>query len=460
MEIKKKLLEQIRHCKRKMNLAKCMDCGVCFTAAAGIPGIFCELFALCRPFYYAHQTALVCFLAGTLTGILYGIYKRADMKQAAGRLDSFGLQERMVTAWEQMESETEFAVRLRQDACYRCEQKKEQIKISILPDKKHILAFFLSVLAVLCISFIPSPVRELAKLRHEVQEKAKEEKEELDELMEALEGVDMDSLTEEQKAQVKALSDVMQLSREELSRADSWESLAAAAERLSYKYEQAEQSLSSLADQLSNPEDAGVASAKDLAKAMANQNGQQTAQAGTPSVSAGNGENENGGSGGSTGKESGESESSQGKDGESKEESGTGGGDGTGGESGTGGGDGNGGESGTGNGNGNGDGTGDGAGTGNGTGNGRGEGSSNTVHDYVSIPNHVGDDASLTGNKTENQDSDYYRNQNGLAWEGEHVDYDSVIGQYTDNAYEGIAKGRYPSGMEPVIRDYFENLNH
>ncbi len=39
------------------------------------------------------------------------------------------------------------------------------------------------------------------------------------------------------------------------------------------------------------------------------------------------------------------------------------------------------------------------------------------------------------------------------------MDYNSVIGEYTDNAYEGIARGRYPSGMESVIRDYFENLN-
>ena len=94
-----------------------------------------------------------------------------------------------------------------------------------------------------------------------------------------------------------------------------------------------------------------------------------------------------------------------------------------------------------------------------GSGGGRGTGSSDAAHDYVSIPNATGDDASLTGNKNGAQDSDYYRQQNGLAWEGDHVDYSSVIGEYTDSAYEGIANGKYPSGMESVIRDYFENLN-
>ena len=65
----------------------------------------------------------------------------------------------------------------------------------------------------------------------------------------------------------------------------------------------------------------------------------------------------------------------------------------------------------------------------------------------------------MTGDKNGDQGSEYYRQQNGLAWEGSHVDYNSVLGQYMDNAYEGIANNRYPSGMEPVIRNYFESLN-
>ncbi len=39
------------------------------------------------------------------------------------------------------------------------------------------------------------------------------------------------------------------------------------------------------------------------------------------------------------------------------------------------------------------------------------------------------------------------------------MDYNSVISQYTNRAFEGITRGKYPSGMESVIRDYFENLN-
>ena len=65
----------------------------------------------------------------------------------------------------------------------------------------------------------------------------------------------------------------------------------------------------------------------------------------------------------------------------------------------------------------------------------------------------------MHGDKTGKNNSDYYRAQNGLTWEGDHVSLDSVIADYTQSAYEGISAGRYPSGMENVIKDYFKNLN-
>ena len=77
----------------------------------------------------------------------------------------------------------------------------------------------------------------------------------------------------------------------------------------------------------------------------------------------------------------------------------------------------------------------------------------------MSVPNPKGNDDSLHGNKTGSDNSDYYREQNGLAWEGDHVSLDSVVGDYTKDAYEGLSSGKYPSGMESVIKDYFKNLN-
>lgn len=456
-ENKKYLTEQIRKCRRKMNIAKLIDTGILYAAAGGVVGIFCELFSLFQPFYHAHLAAVLCFGAGFFAGICYAVYRRADMKQAALRLDSFGLKERMLTACENLEAEDEFAVMQRQDARFHYDQLREKIKISLMPDRRHILALFVSAAAVVCMGLIPSAVRDQAKLRHQVQEQAEEEKRELEKLVDALEGVDMESLTEAQRAELQKLLETMELSREELAGADSWESLSAAAQRLDYKYGQAAQDLGQLAAQMDHPEKAGVASAEAFAKAAANQSGQQTASVGAGAAASPGGGIEPGGegsSGGMGGQAGGDSSGA----GDGRGSDGSGEGDGQGNDSGGNGkGDGSGGSGGQGSSAE--DGSGGNGGTGSGMGSGRGTGHSDTAHDYVSVPGDTAEDSPLTGSKIGDQNSEYYRGQNGLAWEGDHVDYSSVIGEYTDDAYEGIANGKYPNGMESVIRDYFEQLN-
>lgn len=485
MDIRKVLIEQIRRCRNRMNLARIIDCGILFAAAGGVPGMLCELFSLLWPFYYAHLAAGLCFGAGLLAGIGYALYRRADMSQAARRLDSFGMKERMITAYEWMDRGDEageiFAEPQRQDAWACYERLRDRIRIPLWPDKRHVLALLLSAALVAALGIIPSPVRERAGIRHHVQEQVKEELEELEKLVDALEGVDMDSLTQEQRERLQEIAESMRRSGEELKGAESWESLAAATERLDYKYGQAQQSLEQLAAQMENPEAAGVASAQALAQAASPNGAQQVSPqaavspgqngSGTQGTGDGNGSGEQGGDpgdgsrqgdGSGTGDGSGQGDGSgtrdvpgQGDGNGSGDGSGQGDGSGTGDDSGQGDGSGTGDGSGQGDGNG----SGNGSGQGDGLGGGRGTGSSNAVHDYVSIPNAVGDDPALTGNKYGDENSDYIRQQNGLAWEGEHVDYNSVIGQYTDSAYEGIVSGKYPTGMESVIRDYFENLN-
>ncbi|MCM1119572.1 MAG: hypothetical protein NC543_09455 [bacterium] len=450
MDDKKYLREQIDHCRRKLNTAKLLDCWVLFAAAGGGVAVCCEIVSLIWPFYHVWLAVALCFAAGILTGSLYAVCRRASMRQAAMRLDAFGLKERMVTACELMEQDTELAVLQREDACAYYRQSRDRIRIPLLPDRRHILVLSLVLAAVLGMSLIPSSVRDRAVLQHQVQEQAEEERQELGDLLDALEEVDMESLTQEQRQQLQELVDTMQRSMEELAAANSWESLDAATQRLDYKYGQAQSSLEQLAAQMTDPAAVGLASAQELARA-ANQNNYQTA-AGTPSAASPR-DDQNSGNQSSNSQNSG----SQGNGNQNSSGQNNGGAEN--------GGQGEGSIS-VGSGSDDGDGSGDGGnsfGSGedgqSGGGNGRGTGSSNAVHDYVSIPNAMGEDASLTGNKVGDQDSEYFRQQNGLAWEGEHVDYNSVIGAYTDNAYEGIAGGRYPSGMEALIRDYFESLN-
>lgn len=449
MDIKKYLIAQIKKCKNRMNLARLIDCGIVFAAVGGLFGMACELASLIWPFYYVHLAAGLCFGLGLLAGTGYAIYRRADMGQAARRLDSFGLKERMVTAYELMDKGGEtgdaLAEMQRQDAFFHYNQVRDQIRIPLWPDKRHVLALILSVAMVVGLGLMPSPVRDQARLRHQVKEEAKEELEQLAEFVDALEGMDMESLTEEQKMQLQELLEAMQRSQEELAKADTWESLGAMQERLDYKYQQAWRSLERLASQLEDPGAAGIASAQALAQA-ASQDGaapdltQAAVSPGQTSSNPGQGDGDGTGGNGLSGQGAGDGGASGG------EGAGEAGGQAAGAGENTDGQDGSGQDSGT-------------DGSGSDSGQGRGLGSSNAVHDYVSIPNALAEDPSLTGEKSGDQNSDYFRQQNGLAWEGEHVDYNSVISQYRDNAYEGITRGKYPSGMESVIRDYFEYLN-
>ena len=91
---------------------------------------------------------------------------------------------------------------------------------------------------------------------------------------------------------------------------------------------------------------------------------------------------------------------------------------------------------------------------------GRGDGGGSMPHDYVSIPNTVADSGNLTGNADSHELSEYFRAQTGLNWEGAHTSYEAAIGSYEQNAYEGSAAGRYPSGMENIIKEYFSSFNN
>lgn len=455
MDERNYLLQEIRRSRRKLNIAKTLDTCICFLACAGVAAIVLEAVSLWVPFYYVHWCAGIVLLAAVAAGLVYSVVKRAGLHEAARKMDTFGLQERVQTAYEQMEDESAFACMQRQDAAKRLREKseKKEIRIRLLPDKRHLTAAALSLVLACGLAFLPSQARETASQRHAIHQEAKEKQKELSELADALEKMDTSTLTEEQKAKLSELQEALNRSMQELARADSREALDAAESKLGFKLEQTSQSLANLASQMSKEQQAAIAQA--LAKAAADAAGKSSGSNGTQSAS-------NGGSNGTPGTGDGSSgdgnngSNGNGSNGNNANGDGNGSdGDNNGNGSGNGSGDGSNGDGSNGNGSGNGNGNGNGSGNGSGRGTGQGGG----THDYVSVPNAVGNDENLTGNKTGEENGDSYRAQNGLVWEGDHVSLDSVISDYTKDAYEGISSGRYPSGMEDVIKDYFKNLS-
>ncbi len=222
--------------------------------------------------------------------------------------------------------------------------------------------------------------------------------------------------------------------------------LAAASQKLDYKYQNMADQMSSLAQSLQNGASVSAASLEamqEMAQQLQKMGGQQLAQ---------NGQNGNGNNGqngqGENGQNGQNGQNGNGNNGQNGQNGNGQGGQGQNGQSGQGNGQDGDGQGGQGNGNGDGNG-----------GNGRGTGSSDNAHDYVSVPNAIADSENLTGNAGNHDDSDFFRAQNGLSWEGEHISHEAVIGSYEQNAYEGISAGKYPSGMEDIIKEYFASFN-
>ena len=460
MDERKELLQAIRRSRRKLNIAKLIDTCVFCLAYAGVAAIVLEAVSLWIPFYYVHLCVEIVIGIALIVGIIYAVIKRTSMREAAQQIDTFGLKERVQTAYEQMEDESPLAGMQRHDAAEQLQKKLDakQIRIRLLPSRRHLAAAFLSLAVAAALAFVPSQARELANTRHAIHQEAKEKQKELSELADAIEKMDTSELTDEQKARLAKLKEALDRSMQELARADSKEALDAAQSKLGFKYEQTSQSLMELADALSKDGKAALEQIAEMARAAAEANGQSSAQgnsqsgtqsasngsaSGTPGTSNGNTGNTGDGSG-ENGQNSGNGSNGNGSNGNGSNGNNS---------------DGNNSGSGDGSGNGSGTGNGSGSGNGNGSGSGRGTGSGGGRHDYVSVPNATGNDDNLTGNTTGNENGGSYRAQNGMVWEGDHVSLDSVISDYTKDAYEGLSTGKYPSGMEDVIKDYFKNLS-
>lgn len=84
----------------------------------------------------------------------------------------------------------------------------------------------------------------------------------------------------------------------------------------------------------------------------------------------------------------------------------------------------------------------------------------NSPGEQIYIPGrNEGSDENLTGNKNDNGNSQEIESQNGLNVGGEKVDYDKVIGDYSNSALEGANNSNLPQSLKDIIKDYFEGLN-
>ena len=426
----REFLKIIKACRRRMNIADFLRNSVSALSIGAGAGIFFQAVALFVPLYYADLYMMLAFVLAEFSVFAVMAVRRTTLKQAALRMDGFGFEERIVTAYEHLDQEGTLVGLQREDAMRQLREHRDRIHIPVMPSLKRTALLFLLLMCSVGLSLLPSAAKDRAGELHRIREEAQEKEEEIEEFMEALEQLEQEKLTKEQQEALQEMMESLESSLSEYQQAVSEEMLSAASQKLDYKYENMSIPLSDIIQDLENGAGVSVASA-DAMEEMAEQ--LKKMQEGRLARGDGSGTGQGGSnSGDQSGQQDGAGDGSgQGGTGDRNGQSGDGNGDGQ-----------------------------NGQGEGSGSGEGRGTGSSGTPHDYVSVPNAVADSGNLTGNIGSHETSEYFRAQNGLNWEGEHTSFEAVIGSYEQNAYEGIAAERYPSGMEDIIKEYFASFNN
>ncbi len=423
-------VKMIHAFQRRMNIASVLQKSIAALCIGAAAGILFQAAALVVPFYYASLYSGLALVLSLLTALVLAYVKRISPEQAALAMDSFGFDERIITAYECLGQEGVLVRLQREDAMNQLAEHQDRIRLALLPSwKKPVLLLgFLAVMSGLAL--LPSAVKERARELHEVRKEAREQMKELDELASSLDKLAQEEISQKQKNTLQEMLGSLEASRTEFEQADSAKLLSAATNKLEYKYAMMGSELEEFAKRLRDGVAASPMTAESmqvLAERMQELGGMQLAKG----TGAQTGSNQQGQSG---------SQNGQGSSGRQAGQNGNGSQNGQ---------------------NGSGSQTGQ---SGNqmsdhSKGSGRGVGSDSTPHDYVSVPNDITDSGNLTGNAANHEASEYFRAQNGLGWEGEHTTYESVLGSYEQKAYEGIDAGQYPSNMEEVIKEYFSSFN-
>lgn len=423
-------VKMIHAFQRRMNIASVLQKSIAALCIGAAAGILFQAAALVVPFYYASLYSGLALVLSLLTALVLAYVKRISPEQAALAMDSFGFDERIITAYECLGQEGVLVRLQREDAMNQLAEHQDRIRLALLPSwKKPVLLLgFLAVMSGLAL--LPSAVKERARELHEVRKEAREQMKELDELASSLDKLAQEEISQKQKNTLQEMLGSLEASRTEFEQADSAKLLSAATNKLEYKYAMMGSELEEFAKRLRDGVAASPMTAESmqvLAERMQELGGMQLAKG----TGAQTGSNQQGQSGSQNGQGSSGSQAGQNGNGSQNGQNGSG-------------------SQTTQSGNQMSD---------HSKGSGRGVGSDSIPHDYVSVPNDIADSGNLTGNAANHEASEYFRAQNGLGWEGEHTTYESVLGSYEQKAYEGIAAGQYPSNMEEVIKEYFSSFN-
>ncbi len=482
--------------KRKM-LQRWILCMAWSITVTAFMAFVLNITAIFVPIYNAPLYGLFIIIAGLIIPVIYIIVKRTSLYEAARYADKAGLKERLVTSIGCQGSDEGFAGLLKEDTIneINCFDKKLRLPL-VYPWKRYIASCLFISLFIICI-FIPSQAKRDADFLHKLAKQAEEIKDKVEEAEKLIEKVPENEIAKEEAAKLKK---IFEEAKQELTEAKNTNDIKKAEERLGSKLKQelaeadnkglvkaaqplvpgtdleamadfnkklaelAEKSglgndmvnelksvsesltaeeMKELLDNLEKAMEDGEITSGEIADALSGiQNGDAQMASATISASA-------------SSNPSSSSSSSSTPSPSSTPAAGNGSGNGAG----------NGNGNGTGNGSGNG--TSSGSGMGQGSGGGWNMGSSEGLErkeqpdkgEVVHLTGKKeGNDDNLTGKKNGDAKITQTDGQKGGASSGIKADLDSVIGEYSSEAYAKVNSNKVPSAMKDVVKEYFSGF--
>ena len=144
----KEFVKCIQKYRSKMNTKALLEKLFTGLAIGACAGIVLETIALFVPFYYADLHAGLAVCLGVLAAAAVSFARAGSMEQAALLMDSFGFEERIITAYEHLGENGEIIERQRENAMRQLAARKGNIRISVRPEAKRILPAFLLLLGI------------------------------------------------------------------------------------------------------------------------------------------------------------------------------------------------------------------------------------------------------------------------------------------------------------------------
>lgn len=514
-EKEKQIWEYLKKAGLRIKLQILIDKTLLGVLVGGVLGSLLTLLSLFLPFYEGIFLGLFFLTSGLIGGLVIALFTFPNVKKQALILDSKGLSERVSTSIELMEVNNEYS-KLQKEDTLETLKRIDFKKILPIKTNKRLIISVLAVLILFSIGvFVPTNAKRegkelwnLKKEQKELNKKIDEEKKKIDKNKE---------LTEEEKNKLKESLDKNKM---EIAKASNKEELKKTLERIDKKLSQekkesespeVKKTLDSIRNSLNpkaeeerkknNEKDLEAikealnknTNTKELAKALDSKNQEDIDKAlsnlseslksmgdlerGEVAKSLGEASDSvsdedlkellnnlsNEAREGQLGddskkaasqalkdaKEGSLSQSNNSSQGNQSSE-----GDGSGAGNGNGSGSGSGGQ---------GSGSGQGAGGGQGWNYGSKDGNqldpSDKSGEQVYIPDRKdGEDENLTGSKGQSGNSQTGYSNNGINERGESVNLDSVIGEYSKEALEGLESNSVPDYLKEIIREYFEEL--